>query len=624
MFNSMNIPRKLGLSFVAINITAAIMMLVFGINIAMIANTTEQNNFNSAVHTDAIALETAILRQNSQLRGYLVTGDQSYLKSYYEGRDEYDRTSADLEKRLSDPAERALVVKSREATLAWRKNWGDKYVAVVKAGGREQAQEAIRAAGKAVLVSDAVLPLRDLRDNQQAQLTANSERQSMAITAAWVALAIGAILLIGLAASLARALSRSIAEPITALTRAMTELASGHHDVSVPETDRGDELGDMARAVLVFRDAAQERVVAVAEREAAMREVGARLHDVAKADLSVRLSGLPEAFEGLASDFNEALANLCGAMGTVQGSIESINTNSTEIRQATAELSHRSEQQAANLQASVHAMSEITRKVGESATIASDANRAMTEARGEAEQGGAVVSKAIEAMQGVEKASGEIAEIIAVIDGIAFQTNLLALNAGVEAARAGEAGKGFAVVASEVRALAQRAAEAASDVKSRIHSATEHVRSGVELVNETGSALKRIIGRVGSVSQAIEAIADAASQQSEGLTQVNAAINSMDVMTQQNAAMVEETTAATQALAKEAEQLSEAFASFRIGQPQTRRDSWLRPAEPLRFTARAAPRRPAPPPVSAAPVTGPATTHSSGNLALKDDDWSEF
>ncbi|MGC4090169.1 MAG: methyl-accepting chemotaxis protein [Polyangiaceae bacterium] len=209
-------------------------------------------------------------------------------------------------------------------------------------------------------------------------------------------------------------------------------------------------------------------------------------------------------------------------------------------------------------------MTDITRKVSESAAIAADASKSMVEARNEAEQGGSVVRKAIEAMYGIEKASSEIVDIITVIDGIAFQTNLLALNAGVEAARAGDAGKGFAVVASEVRALAQRAADAASDVKTKITSTAGHVTAGVELVNETGGSLDRIIQRVSSVSELIEAMAEAAEQQSSGLREVNSAISSMDMMTQQNAAMVEETTAATELLAKEAEELFRAFSAFRV------------------------------------------------------------
>ena len=616
MLKSAKIPRKLGLSFTTICAAAAIVMVVFLANILMISGSTDRNNASQEIHAEVLTLETALLRQNSQLRGFLVTADESYLKSYNEGRDAYDEASSKLEKLLTEPELRAALLKSREETLKWRKQWGDRLIAQVKAGLQNAAQDEVRRAGKAVLVSDAVLPLRAIRDAQVAAIAANSERQETAIKVALITLTIGGIMLIGIAITLAMMLTKMIARPITDLTQTMAQLASGKNDVAVPDTDRADELGDMARAVLVFRDAAVSKETDDSDRELAMAEIGRKLHDLSESDLRARLNDLPPAFSGVARDFNAALEQLCGVMGSVRGTIDSISTSSSEIRQATNDLSKRSEQQAAKLQSSTAAMAEITRKVGESAAIAASASKAMVEARAEAEQGGDVVHKAIEAMQGIEKASQEIVEIVTVIDGIAFQTNLLALNAGVEAARAGDAGKGFAVVASEVRALAQRAADAASDVKTKITSTAAHVSTGVELVNETGGSLSRIIERVSSVSDSIEAMASAAEQQSSGLSEVNSAIGSMDIMTQQNAAMVEQTTAATELLAKEAEELFRAFSAFKVDA-----GSGHRPAAaamtPVVHTMpvqhRAPPPRPAPPP----PVIG--------NLAVQsDDDWSEF
>ncbi|MDE2404556.1 MAG: methyl-accepting chemotaxis protein [Sphingomonadales bacterium] len=611
MFSSLKIPRKLVLSFAAINLSAAVMMLVFAANILMINRSTERTNFSQSILAKSLALETALLRQNSQMRGYLVTADDSYLKSYYEGRDEYDRTSAELEKLLDHPDLRALLLTSRDKTQAWRANWGDKSIAMVKSGQRDAAQQSIREGGKAALVSEAVLPLRGLRDHETKAIAAESERQSSAIVTAWVALGLGGVALLALAISLSRWLSRDIARPVSSLTHAMNELAAGHNTIQVDGVERADELGDMARAVVVFREAALAKVAADADRERAMAEIGEKLHELANSNLRARLHGLPPAFGGLASDFNDALDKLCEVMTSVRGSVDAIATSSAEIRQATADLSNRSEDQAARLQASATAMAEITHKVGESASLAASVNRSVLEARSEAEQGGAVVQKAIEAMQGIDQATREITEIISVIDGIAFQTNLLALNAGVEAARAGDAGKGFAVVASEVRALAQRAGDAASDVKNRIMAASGHVVSGVELVNETGGALGRIIDRVASVSSDIESMAEAAEQQSGRLKAVNDAISAMDTMTQQNAAMVEQTTAATRSLAGEAQQLIQAFGIFNVGD-----------ARPIA----------APPPVIAAPAPAPARPRAaprpapvSGNLALKsDEDWSEF
>jgi methyl-accepting chemotaxis protein len=531
----------------------------------MISSVTARNTESQAILADVLTLETALLRQNSQLRGFLVTGDQSYLKSYYEGRDDYDRTSAALEQRLDDPRLQELVRLSRAETLKWRRDWGDKYVAVVKAGRRDAAQAAVRAAGKRVLVSDAVNPLRDVRDAQHEAITEQSEWQSSVITLAWIALGIGTAVLIGLALVLSRKLSQSIAAPIGQLTRAVTDLANGVNDIAIPGCDRTDELGAMAKAMLVFRDAARERQRSVAEREQAMMQIGAHLAAVADSDLTVRLTDLPPDFQSLANDFNEAMGRLSQAMLAVNDSIASIGLTSGEIEQAMADLAHRSEDQAARLQSSSTAMGNLTTRIEDNARIAVGVSSSMVEARSEAENGGEVVSRAIVAMDKIEKASAEISEITAMIDSIAFQTNLLALNAGVEAARAGEAGKGFSVVASEVRALSMRATEAASEIKKRVEAVNGHVRAGVSLVNETGTSLQTIITRVGEVAQAVTTIAETVSEQSVALRKVNETIGAMDKMTQQNAAMVEQTNAATKNLNTEARSLAEAFASFRIG-----------------------------------------------------------
>ncbi|SMC40500.1 methyl-accepting chemotaxis protein [Novosphingobium sp. B1] len=608
----MNIPRRLGLSFVALNVTAALMMIVFGISLAMVSRVTARNTESQAVLADTLALETALLRQNSQFRGFLVTADESYLKSYYEGRDDYDKTSAELEGRLTDASLQDKVRTSRAETAKWREAWGDKYIAVVKSGQRDAAQEAVRAAGKAVLVSDAVLPLRAIKDAKSKEIADETGWQESAILYAWISLAIGGAMLIGLALVLSRRLSRSIAQPISDLTETMTALADGQNDAPIPGTTRADELGDMARAVMVFRDAALDRSRAIAERERAMAQIGERLSSVAQADLSVRITGVPPAFQAVADDFNEAMERLCQAMGLVQDSIVAINLTSSEIQQATTDLASRSEQQAASLQASSSAMEHLTTQIEDYAKIAAEVSGSMVEARGEAENGGNIVGKAIEAMDNVERASVEISEITTMIDGIAFQTNLLALNAGVEAARAGEAGKGFAVVASEVRALAQRATEAANAIKQRVEAVTSHVRSGVSLVNETGCALETIISRVSTVTTSISTIAETAGEQSVALRKINGAIGAMDQMTQQNAAMVEETNAATKNLTQEAGQLSSAFASFRIGREHRPTVAPLAPRAPVS----------APAPVrSAAPL--PPVPRASGNLAL-DNDWSEF
>ncbi|RSV26412.1 globin-coupled sensor protein [Sphingomonas sp. ABOLH] len=301
-----------------------------------------------------------------------------------------------------------------------------------------------------------------------------------------------------------------------------------------------------------------------AGRRAVIERCGAAFERMAQGDLTVSLDGLPNKYQALADSFEAMRAQMCETLGMVTRSGEQIRIGSGNIRHASDDLSQRTEQQAASLEETAAAMDQITSTVRQTADGASRADRIVGEARSEAEESGRIVQQAVDAMGGIQRSSAEISEIISVIDGIAFQTNLLALNAGVEAARAGDAGKGFAVVASEVRALAQRSADAAKDVKVKITASSDQVEAGVDLVNATGQALQRIIGRIGEISELVSGIATSAAQQSIGLQQVNTAVSEMDNVTQRNAAMVEEATAAARVLAQEAEVLATEVARFRV------------------------------------------------------------
>ncbi len=581
----MSIPKKLSLSFVFICVSAAVMMVVFLATILMIRASTESSNRSQAIHADALALETAVLRQNSQLRGYLVTGDKSYLKSYYEGRDEYDQVSQKLSETLTDPAMLKAVETSRNATLAWRKNWGDRLIEVVKAGGRDQAQQEVRDAGSKVLVSAAVLPLRDVRTAEAKNIEANGKRQEMAIVTAIAALVIGGVALIAIAMTLSRMLSRTIAQPITVLTAAMTQLAEGDNNIAV-DAERGDELGDMARAVLVFRDAAlakaeADKAKAAAERakeeadraklgaEAAQRRVvetlDTALAALASGDLThVITTPFEPEYERLRQSFNSAVEGLEQSISGVVRSAQSVHSGAAEIYAASEDLSRRTEQQAASLEETTAATQQVTDMVGETAKRAAEARTAIEVANGNAVDGGAIVNEAISAMDAIKTSSEEISQIISLIDSITFQTNLLALNAGVEAARAGDAGKGFAVVASEVRALAQRSADAARDIKALIQTSSDQVASGVGRVGHTGEMLTLIGAKIGDTNDLINEIAQNTETQAENLKQVSGAVTSMDRMTQQNAAMVNEATAAARSLATQADELTTLVARFRL------------------------------------------------------------
>jgi len=294
--------------------------------------------------------------------------------------------------------------------------------------------------------------------------------------------------------------------------------------------------------------------------------LGAALSELAQGNLETNLDiDVTPEFAKLKADFNSAATTLKSTIALVKKGAGSIKLGTNEISQASDDLSRRTENQAASLEETAAAVKEITETVNKTAHGATHARETVSVAKADAEKSGEIVRKAIDAMNGIESSSKQISQIIGVIDEIAFQTNLLALNAGVEAARAGDAGRGFAVVASEVRALAQRSAEAAKEIKGLISASTGQVAQGVQLVGETGLALTRIVTQVAEINSIVTEIATSANEQAHGLEQVNTAVNEMDQVTQQNAAMVEEATAATQTLAQQTEELAVLVSRFRTG-----------------------------------------------------------
>ena len=411
--------------------------------------------------------------------------------------------------------------------------------------------------------------------------------QAMAIKLGMAALAVLAVLMVA-----ATLVIRSITRPTRALAASMRELAAGTLDGAVPTGGSIAETRAMAQTIQVFKQAAaekarlaeeavaQRRVVEAqhlqheADRDAAaatqktmVEAVASGLSQLSAGDLTIRL---PEAFapeyETLRQDFNAATTQLQTAMGVIIENTATLRSGTAEITQAADDLSRRTEQQAASLEETAAALDEITATVRKTAEGAEKARNVVSTAKADAEHSGNVVRDAVTAMSEIETSARQISQIIGVIDEIAFQTNLLALNAGVEAARAGDAGRGFAVVASEVRALAQRSAESAREIKALISTSSKQVDKGVHLVAETGRSLERIVTQVGQVGGVVSEIAARAQAQAAGLAQVNTAINQMDQVTQQNAAMGEQSTAASHSLAQETEALVQLTRRFHLGQ----------------------------------------------------------
>ncbi len=359
--------------------------------------------------------------------------------------------------------------------------------------------------------------------------------------------------------------SRSITRPLTGIGGAMTEIAEDKFDTVVPALSRGDEIGDMARILDQFRSQLQHAHQMKQEQARIVDDLGKALGKLSAGDLTYRLNTPFSAdYEQLRSDFNDTMANLEDSFGSVIVNAGQIGDSAREISQAADDLSRRTENQAATLEETAAALEQMTSSVNSTADGAKKANVLVSATRKSAEDSGNIVSEAVKAMSSIEQSSDQISQIIGVIDDIAFQTNLLALNAGVEAARAGDAGRGFAVVASEVRALAQRSSEAAKEIKTHISQSSKNVANGVENVGQTGQALREIIESVAKVSAAVAEISSAAQEQAMGLTEINSAVNQLDQVTQQNAAMVEESTAASATLTQDAEELVRLMAKFKL------------------------------------------------------------
>ncbi|MGO9133168.1 MAG: methyl-accepting chemotaxis protein, partial [Methylovirgula sp.] len=383
-------------------------------------------------------------------------------------------------------------------------------------------------------------------------------------------------------AAAAFVMGRAISGPYVATVVRMEGLAEGDVNTPIAYTTYRDCVGRMAKAMHHFRENAIAKAQAEKqaddqrrhiEAERARQEVEAQkymeqhnrfvgsitaaLGRLSDGDLTCRLSeAFSEEYEKIRADFNMSAEKLQQVMLGVASNTQAIRSGTKEISVAADDLSRRTEQQAASLEETAAALGEITGTVRKTAQGATHARQVVSMAKSDAAKGSDVVRQAINAMSGIEKSSQQIGQIIGVIDEIAFQTNLLALNAGVEAARAGDAGRGFAVVASEVRALAQRSAEAAKEIKGLISASTAQVEDGVDLVGETGKALERIFAQIAEMDTIVSEIATSAQEQANGLQEVNTAVTQMDQVTQQNAAMVEESTAASHTLSQETEELT--------------------------------------------------------------------
>jgi methyl-accepting chemotaxis protein len=452
--------------------------------------------------------------------------------------------------------------------------------ALIDVGARWQAAKS----EAATLVAEASGTLEGFVSNAQEAGKQDSQRSAsvsiIAMVAGTLLAIIGGLMLV-----------ETLRGPLKRVTETMTRLANGDLEVAIEGRNRGDEIGDMVRSVAVFRDNAMENVRLEREAEAARalsaREEARRAEERARieAEQMQALNALSDVLaelaagnleEGMAEDlpsdyvimartYNNAVEALRATLMDVRLVTEEITGGTGNLAASSDDLARRTEQQAAALEQSSRALRQLTEIVRATAESARQTTVSVDETNSYAQHSGQVVAKAIDAMAEINRSSEKIGTIIGVIDEIAFQTNLLALNAGVEAARAGEAGRGFAVVAQEVRELAQRCAGAAREIKALISASSTQVRSGVALVQETGDALSVINDHIATIHRLVSNIEAAAADQYTGLNEVNAAVHEVELITQQNAAMVEENTAEIHGLRRQVEVLNEKIERFKTG-----------------------------------------------------------
>ena len=377
--------------------------------------------------------------------------------------------------------------------------------------------------------------------------------------------------------------TRHIAQPVTRLRAALREVAAGDFGFRIGAISRNDDIGAIARDI----DQVSQRVVTMMAEQKAVQDLadhvievlGAELRNLAAGDLTVAIhEPFTGSYERLRLDFNQAVAQLCASVAQVVETSVAIRAQSGALSRASQNLAGRTENQAATLEETAAALEEITGSVAQAADGARAVEAVVNRAKDEVARSGQIVLSAVSAMGEIEGSSGQINTIIGVIDDIAFQTNLLALNAGVEAARAGEAGRGFAVVASEVRALAQRSSAAAKEIKGLIGASAQQVEKGVQQVDQAREALNSVVTQVAQVSDLVANIALGSSEQARALHEVNIGVAQLDQVTQQNAAMAEESGAASQSVEHEAVALHQAIGRFRI-------DAGRRGASPVQSAA---------------------------------------
>lgn len=642
-FNNLKIITKVTLAF---SVLIALSIGICAINLDSLSRQDAAVKITEHTYHVLSTLDTvtaSMVDQETGLRGYLISGNEAFLGPQKAGQVAYQQAFDTLKQLTADnQAQQTRLSELNQSVSGWNKDVLEKELALMRDPSTKDKALAMEAAGAGKQFMDAIRSkIGEISGEERALL----RKRELEASAASEATAFTNYLVTGLATVLSvLALWLTfvfVVKPIRNINTAMARLAQGDNETAVPHTGRKDEVGEMAAAVEIFRANAIDRQRLEQEAEAnrtlseterlerdrknaqeaadvqfAVDNLAVGLAKLSDGDVSYRIGqSFTSSLDPIRSDFNNSAEKLQSALSRVAENAHGIDAGANEIAAAANDLAKRTEQQAAAVEETAAALEQITTTVRDSTRRAQEAGQLVGRAKAGAEHSGEVVRNAVIAMEQIARSANEISNIIGVIDEIAFQTNLLALNAGVEAARAGEAGKGFAVVAQEVRELAQRSANAAKEIKTLINTSNEQVTKGVQLVDETGKALHSIVGEVQEINRHVAAIVDSAQEQSSGLQQINTAVNQMDQDTQQNAAMVEETTAASHSLAREVGSLNQLLSQFKLGNAGN--------AKPVVRVAATGDK-----PVTSAvrALGGRIASAFSGNAALNtaNDGWSEF
>nr|WP_281392397.1 methyl-accepting chemotaxis protein [Sphingobium jiangsuense] len=622
----MTITAKMAAAFIML------LALLAAIGLFAIMKIGEVNQLSSIMRTRTLPATQLVGDLHAYTSQYRIQQSGHITAQTPEAKDKAEKMLRNADKAIQGMMhdyEPLLATREQKALFAdLKKNWAeysqltDRMVALSNAGD-PAANDMFdgEALDMFYTVEDDLLQLIDLSSKNGAAISAQSEKiydeSRMMVIGAVI---FGLIAALGLAAML----MHTIAKPVKLMAAAVARLVDGDLSVEVPGLKRKDELGSLARALDSFKAlfaADKERAEAEAERaretQLTITAIGDGLSALANGRLTHRVDeNATGPLAKLHNDYNDAVSRLRDAMAEIVEGCNIIRMGTTEIAQASSDLSLRTEHQAEALAHTSKTLGEFTDSVKVAADNARQTSSRLAVARSSAEKVDETAKQAIVAMRNIEASSKEMNEIISTIDGLAFQTNLLALNAGVEAARAGESGAGFAVVASEVRHLAQRSAEAANSIRQLVATSGAQISHGVSLVENSGEALRQIVTEVTEVSDLMDQIASAAARQAAGLSEISETVTSMDTTTQQNAAMVEESTASSRNLNSEMERLVDQLSFFELGmQPASSHGpslvAGLSDDDAAAPPTRTAPRR-------ALPV-------SQGNLAVDmEDDWAEF